>query len=87
MQPVMHEFVAETELRQNRYLDQLLQNHKITVVRYEDYLCGDTDKEEYKEYFLDVYRRINLYEFPKNEDIYEYSDEGSQEPVHNEKRS
>ncbi len=74
MQPVMHEFVAETELCQNRYLVQLLQSGQIMIVRYEDYLCSDMDKEEYKEYFLDAYERINLYEFPDNEDIYEYSD-------------
>lgn len=74
MKPVMHEFVAETELRQNRYLDQLLQAGQIAIVRYEDYLCSDADKEEYKEYFLDAYERINLYDFPRNEDIYKYSD-------------
>lgn len=74
MQPVMHEFVAETELSQNRYLDQLLQSGQIAIVRYEDYLCSDTDKEEYKEYFLDAYERINRREFSKNKDIYGYSD-------------
>lgn len=74
MQPVMHEFVAETELRQNQYLDQLLQSGRIAVVRYEDYLRDDTDKEEYKEYFLDAYERINRFVFPTDEDIYEYSD-------------
>lgn len=74
MQPVMHEFVAETELCQNRYLDQLLQSGQIAIVRYEDYLCSDTDKEEYKEYFMDAYERINRREFSKNKDIYDYSD-------------
>lgn len=49
MQPVMHEFVAETELGQNQYLDQLLQSGQIAVVRYEDYLRDDADKEEYNE--------------------------------------
>lgn len=70
MKPVMHEFVAETELCRNRYLNQLLQSGRIAVVRYEDYLRNDTDKEEYKDYFMDVYERINLYKFPDNEDIY-----------------
>ena len=73
MKPVMHEFVAETELSQNQYLDQLLQSGRIAVVRYEDYLRDDTDKEEYKEYFLDAYERINHLEFPADEDIYKYS--------------
>ena len=75
MKPVMHESVAETELSQNQYLDQLLQSGRIAVVRYEDYLRDDTDKEEYKEYFLDAYERINHLEFPADEDIYKYSDQ------------
>ena len=73
MKPVMHEFVAETELSQNQYLDPVLQSGRIAVVRYEDYLRDDTDKEEYKEYFLDAYERINHLEFPADEDIYKYS--------------
>lgn len=79
MQPVMHEFVAKVELCQNKYLDQLLQSGRIVTIRYEDYLLSDTDKEEYREYFLDVYERINLYTFPVNEDIYAYS--GRQESL------
>ena len=74
MKPVMHEFVAETELSQNQYLDQLLQSGRIAVVRYEDYLRNDTDKEEYKEYFLDAYERINRLEFLTDKDIYKYSE-------------
>lgn len=74
MQPVMHEFVAGTELRRNEYLNQLLQADRITVIHYGDYLLGDSDKEEYKEYFLDAYERMNRMDFPKDEDIYRYSD-------------
>lgn len=74
MQPVMHEFVAGTELRLNPYLEELLQNHKITVIHYKDYLLDDLDKEEYKDYFFDAFDRINHYDFPDNEDIYMYSE-------------
>ena len=74
MQPVMHEFVAGTELRRNEYLNQLLQADRITVIHYEDYLLDDADKEEYKEYFLDAYERMNHLDFPEDKDIYQYSD-------------
>lgn len=74
MQPVMHEFVAETELRQNKYLGQLIQTGQLAVIRYEDYLQSNAEKEEYKEYFLEAFGRINRYDFPKDKDIYQYSD-------------
>lgn len=73
MQPVMHEFVAETELHQNKYLKQVMQTGQIVVIRYGDYLQNDAEKEEYKEYFLEAFERINRYDFPQNEDIYQYS--------------
>lgn len=74
VQPVMHEFVAETELSRNQYLEQLLREHQLVVVRYEDYLRDYADRDEYREYFLDAYERINRYEFPENEDIYRYAE-------------
>lgn len=76
VQPVMHEFVSQTELNRNPYLNQLLKDDKITVVHYADYLLNDTDKEEYKEYFLSAFEKINRYNFPKGKDIYTYSDRG-----------
>lgn len=79
MQPVMHEFVAGTELQHNQYLNKLLQDGQITVIHYEDYLLDDLDKEEYKDYFFDAFDRINRYDFLKNEDIYRYS--GKQESL------
>ncbi len=79
VQPVMHEFVAETELSQNQYLEQLLREHRLVVVRYEDYLQNHADQEEYREYFLEAFERLNRYDFPKNEDIYRYK--GKQESL------
>lgn len=74
VRPVMHEFVAETELSQNQYLEQLLREHRLVVVRYEDYLQNHADQEEYREYFLEAFERLNRYDFPKNEDIYRYKE-------------
>lgn len=75
MEPVMHEFVADTELKGNVYLDELLTAGKILIVRYEDYL-GEEDREEYERYFLEAYERINYFGFPKKEDIYQYAECG-----------
>lgn len=79
MQPVMHEFVANIELKKNQYLEKLLRDGRIAVVRYEDYLPGGADREEYEEYFLEAFEKINRYGFPKGENIYRYS--GKQESL------
>lgn len=76
MYPVMHEFVAVTELSHNQYLGGLLRDGRIEVIHYEDYLLTDEDKEEYQQYFSEAFERINHFEFPENEDIYRYSDLG-----------
>ena len=71
LRPVMHEFVANVELKNNEYLQQLLNKNQISVIYYEDYLEKD-DRAEYEKYFLEAYERINLFEFPAGEDIYQY---------------
>ena len=73
LRPVMHEFVANVELKNNEYLQQLLNKNQISVIYYEDYLEKD-DRAEYEKYFLEAYERINLFEFPAGEDIYQYKD-------------
>lgn len=73
MQPVMHEFVAESELRGNEYLQGLLKTDEIIIVRYDEYL-NEEDKEPYDEYFREAFEWINLYPFPKGKDIYTYAD-------------
>lgn len=75
MQPVMHEFVAESELRGNQYLQGLLKTDEIIIVRYNEYL-KEKDKESYDDYFREAFERINLYPFPKEKDIYTYADKG-----------
>lgn len=73
--PVMHEFIAKVELKGNKYLQQLLDKDIVTIVSYEDYL-KEEDKAEYEEYFFEAYERINLFDFPKGCDIYEYEERG-----------
>lgn len=73
IQPVMHEFVAENELKGNQYLQELLKTDDIIIVRYNDYL-KEEDKESYDDYFREAFERINLYSFPKGRDIYTYAD-------------
>lgn len=73
MYPVMHRFVADTELKSNPYLPTLISNRQLTVIDYEDYLLSDKDREEYDEYFRNAYERLNRFPFPVKEDIYKYT--------------
>ncbi len=75
MEPIMHEFVAETELKGNTYLQNLLDKKAISVMYYSDYL-KEEDKEEYEEYFYEAFERINRFDFPEGSDIYTYADRG-----------
>ncbi|MCM1048317.1 MAG: hypothetical protein NC433_07825 [Clostridiales bacterium] len=75
MIPVMHEFVANTELKGNKYLKSLLNDNKILIVHYAEYL-KDEDKEEYEQYFKDAYETLNYFDFPNECDIYTYEGKG-----------
>lgn len=75
MEPIMHEFVADIELNGNTYLQELLDAGKIQVIHYEDYL-REEDYKEYEEYFYAAYEKINYFDFPKGNDIYQYADCG-----------
>lgn len=75
MEPVMHEFVAGTELKKNKYLKDLLDRKEISVIYYRDYLTR-RDTEEYEEYFRAAYKKINHFDFRKGNDIYTYADRG-----------
>lgn len=74
LSPVMHEFVANTELKGNMYLQQLLDKGIISVISYKDYI-KEEDQEEYKEYFTKAYEKVNHFDFSKTDDIYEYADQ------------
>lgn len=71
--PVMHQFVAHVELNGNLYLPALISCHKLTVMRYEDYLLNDIDREDYEDYFREAYDKINRFSFPEEADIYNYT--------------
>lgn len=73
MRPVMHEFVANTELKGNMYLQQLLDTNKISIINYEEYLKTE-DRAEYEEYFIAAYEKINNLDFPEEGDIFAYAD-------------
>lgn len=75
MEPIMHVFVAESELEGSRYLKQLLDTGKIQVIHYDDYLMSE-DRVEYEKYFRAAYERINQLDFLEGCDIYEYEEKG-----------
>ena len=76
MYPVMHRFVADTELKGNPYLPALVSNCQLAVIDYEEYLLSDADREEYDEYFQDAFERLNRFPFSEKKDIYKYSQPG-----------
>ena len=74
LEPVMHEFVANTELKGNLYLQQLLDKGLVSIVSYKDYL-KEEDKAEYAEYFMRAYEKVNCRDFSPKDDIYDYADQ------------
>lgn len=75
MEPIMHEYVANTELKGNAHLQELLDAEKIIIVHYEDYL-KEEDYEEYEDYFRAAYEKINYFDFPEEGDIFQYAECG-----------
>lgn len=74
LKAVMHEFVANTELKGNMYLQQLLDKGIVSIVYYKDYL-KEEDNAEYAEYFTKAYEKVNRLDFSESDDIYEYADQ------------
>lgn len=72
LQPIMHQYVAGIELKKVEIAQTLIEEQKIQVVDYDDYMKEPSSKEDYLDYFLRAYERMNLYDFPKNEDIFTY---------------
>lgn len=73
LHPVMHQFVADTELKKYPYLPALLNNCQLTVIHYENYLFNDQDRKDYENFFHEAYEKLNHFSFPENEDIYVYA--------------
>lgn len=73
IQPFMHEFVANVELKGNKYLKQLCDMGEILIISYEDYLNAE-NRSEYEEYFRKAFETVNLFDFPEKSDIYQYAD-------------
>ena len=71
IQPVMHEYVARKEIKTIPEIENLIQDGKIIVLNYTDYIT-DENREGYEEYFKQAYEIMNHYEFPDEEDIYMY---------------
>ena len=78
VQPVMHKFVADIELKKDANIQDMVKAGCIEIRDYEDYLITDEDRADYEAYFLDAYESMNRFDFPEGEDIYTYfcEDEG-----------
>jgi two-component system sensor histidine kinase YesM len=71
VQPIMHRYVAEVELKRAESLKKLIDEGKITIIDYDEYIDRNDD-ENYKYYFQCAYERMNCFDFPDEEDIYTY---------------
>lgn len=71
LQPVMHQYVAEVELKNIELVKKLVGKQKIQIIKYADYI-DVLSNEDYREYFLRAYERMNRFDFPDEEDIYTY---------------
>lgn len=72
LQPIMHQYVAEVELKKVSIAQKFIEEQKILVVDYDDYMKGPSSKEDYLDYFLCAYERMNRFDFPENEDVFTY---------------
>ena len=68
-QPVMHRYVAEIELRKSETAITLIGENKIQVVDYADYILSNDD---YIDYFLQAFEKMNRFDFPEKEDVFTY---------------
>lgn len=71
IQPVMHAYVAKKEIKSFPAMESLIQDGKIIVLDYEEYITDD-NQQDYQEYFEDAFEQMNRYDFPEGEDIYTY---------------
>ena len=71
-QPVMHDYVAHTEIESFPEIDQLIRDRKIIVLKDKDFIT-DENREDYEEYFVDAFLQMNKYPCPDGEDLYTYS--------------
>jgi len=74
MKPFMHEFVANTELKGNKYLKKLLDTGDISIIFYQDYL-NEENRGEYEAYFRQAYEKINYFDFSEKNDVFQYADQ------------
>lgn len=72
VQPVMHEYVINVELKDDIYIKKLKEDGCIEVRDYADYLGPGKSKDDYEDYFLTAYEQMNRWDFPEGEDIYTY---------------
>lgn len=72
-QPIMHKYVAEFECSKCACIDSLINDGKIIKISYDDYLLSNKDREEYEEYFRDMYERITKLDLPEDVNVFEYA--------------
>lgn len=71
--PVFHQYVAEIELMNHEVVQNLIQQEKACVIRYDDFLLDKFDRDKYREDVWELYFIENEVDLPeeKYRDIYE----------------
>jgi hypothetical protein len=72
--PVFHAYVVNVELKRNPYIQEMIREEKVDVFDYDDFLASE-ERADYEEYFRMSYETMNRFEFPEDEDVYQYHDE------------
>ena len=70
--PVVHQYVYEEELLGNTAARKLVEEGSVRVVKFEEFLKDQSDKDQYDRLFRQAYKGMNGLELSPKEDIFTY---------------
>ncbi len=70
--PVIHEYVYQHEVMENRAIKGLIDKNIINIINYSDFLLEEFDKEQYERIFRQTYKGMNGQRLHEKENIFFY---------------
>ena len=70
--PVIHEYVYQHEIMENRAIKALIDKNIINIINYSDFLLEEFDKEQYERIFRQTYKGMNGQSLHEKENIFLY---------------
>ena len=67
--PVIHEYVYQHEIMENRAIKALIDKNIINIINYSDFLLEEFDKEQYERIFRQTYKGMNGQRLHEKENI------------------